>query len=99
MQKNLHQALKPLRRTKKLKVQEWYDGCIRPGCEWEPNIIENLKLADVILLLLTPAFIDSPYCYEKELESALQRHRQGIVRVIPVLLRDIVWRDHNIAIR
>lgn len=97
MQKNLHQALRPLRRTRRFEVQEWYDGCIRPGSEWEPNIIENLKNADVILLLLTPAFIDSKYCYEKELEYALQRHRQGVVRIIPVLLRDVAWRDRKFS--
>jgi hypothetical protein len=97
MQKNLHQALKALKRTRRFEVQEWYDGCIRPGSEWGPTIIENLKHADVILLLLTPAFIDSKYCYEKELEYALQRHRQGVVRVIPILLRDVAWRDRKFS--
>jgi hypothetical protein len=64
---------------------------------WEPIIIEKLKRADIILLLLSPAFIDSKYCYEKELDFALHRHKEGRARVIPVLLRDIAWRERKFS--
>ena len=97
MQQSLHQALKSLRRSRKFKISEWYDGCIPPGREWEKAIINNLKRSDVVLLLLNPAFIDSKYCYEKELEWALKRHKDGAALVIPVLLKDVAWRDRKFS--
>ncbi|MCP4341938.1 MAG: toll/interleukin-1 receptor domain-containing protein [Desulfobulbaceae bacterium] len=97
MQKNLHRALESLQKAESFRVLEWYDGLIRPGYEWEPSIIENLKRADIILLLLSPAFIDSQYCYEKELELALRRHSEGLARVIPVLLRDVAYRERKFS--
>lgn len=97
MQQRLHSALKPLRRSRKFKIAEWYDGCIRAGSEWGPAIIENLKRSDVILLLLSPAFVESDYCYEKELDCALQRHKNKAALVIPILLRDVAMRERKFS--
>jgi hypothetical protein len=93
MQEKLHDELKNLSQSKKFKISQWYDGCIRPGTEFEESIAKNLKRADIILLLLTPAFVDSEYCYEKELEWALQQHKKGVAKIIPVLVKEVAWRD------
>jgi internalin A len=37
-------------------------------------------------------FIESDYCYEKELKRALERHEKGEAIVIPVIVRDVNWR-------
>lgn len=97
MQIKLHAELQRLGRSRKFEIRQWYDGCIRPGAEFEPEIAEQLKRSDIVLLLLTPAFIDSEYCYENELELALQQHREGNVRVIPVLLKEVAWRDRKFS--
>ena len=97
LQKSLHEALKPLRRSKKFRISEWYDGCIRPGREWEPAIIDRLRSSQVILLLLSPAFIDSKYCYQKELDCALTRHKDRTALVVPVLLKPVAWRDRKFS--
>jgi hypothetical protein len=97
MQVSLHKALTPLKRSRKFKLVEWYDGRIRPGCEWEPATFENLKRSNVILLLLSPAFIDSRYCYEKELKWALRCHNERTALVIPVVLKEVAWRDRKFS--
>src|SRR6266487_1009742 len=68
-------------------VTSWYDGEIGPGTEWEKEIDTQLRNADIILLLVTPHFMASDYCYDTEMKRALERHQAGTVRVIPIILR------------
>jgi internalin A len=42
--------------------------------------------------MISPDFIASDYCYEKEMAQALDRHRKGEARVIPIIARDVSWR-------
>jgi tetratricopeptide (TPR) repeat protein len=74
-------------------VTSWYDGKIGPGTEWEKAIDTHLRNADIILLLVTPHFMASDYCYDTEMKRALERHQAGTVRVIPVILRRTYWKD------
>jgi hypothetical protein len=45
----------------------------------------------VILLFVSPSFIESKYCYEVEGQEALRRHETGRARVIPIILRPCLW--------
>jgi hypothetical protein len=72
-------------------ISTWHDRRITAGSELGPAIDENLDSADVILLLVSPDFINSDYCYEKEMSRALVRHKLGETRVIPVILRPCDW--------
>lgn len=74
-------------------VEIWSDRTIEPGQEWEQSISQQLEIADVILLLISPDFLASDYIYENELIRALERHEAGEARVIPVFLRRCDWRD------
>jgi internalin A len=73
-------------------IGEWHDRRIEPGGDWKKQIDENLEQADIILLLVSARFVASDYCYEKEMKRALQRHKAGEARVIPVIVRDVNWR-------
>src|SRR5438105_2803686 len=75
------------------QIRNWYDREILPGEKWEETIDKHLTTADVILLLISPHFVDSDYCYGKELQRALERHRAGNCCVIPILLRPTFWED------
>lgn len=46
-----------------------------------------------MLLLVSPDFLDSDYCYDKEMSRALERHAAGACIVIPVILRPCDWHD------
>jgi hypothetical protein len=83
--------LSTLRRTH--LISTWYDGMIVPGTSWEEAIKEKLEQADLILLLISSAFINSDYCYSREMFRALQRHQQNKACVIPVLLRSVYWAN------
>ena len=72
----------------------WSDREIAPGANWEQAVNENLDTADAILLLISPDFMVSNYCYSKEMQRALERQKEGTCYVIPILLRPTPsWED------
>jgi internalin A len=73
-------------------IETWHDRKIEAGDDWKADIDKNLERAEVILLLVSADFIASDYCYEKEMERALERQRNGEARVIPIIVRDVNWR-------
>lgn len=68
------------------------DVNIAPGNEWENEISNHLNTAQVILLLVSPNFMASRYCYKIEMRRAIERHELGETRVIPLLLREVDWQ-------
>lgn len=72
-------------------ISSWHDRRITAGTELGEAIDTHLDTADIILLLISPDFIASDYCYELEMNRALERHRKRETRVIPVILRPCDW--------
>jgi hypothetical protein len=73
------------------RILKWHDRMIPPGTEWRGQIDSRLALARIVLLFMSPHFIESRYCYEIEGEAALQRHAAGTARVVPIILRPCPW--------
>jgi hypothetical protein len=73
--------------TRQDAVSIWHDGDLLPGDQWEREIERELNTADIILLLISPAFIDSNYCWSKEMQWAITRSMTGTARVVPILGR------------
>jgi hypothetical protein len=70
---------------------------IGAGEEWEGKIDDSLNTAHIILLLVSPDFMASPYCYDVEMTRALERHESRNARVIPVILRPVVWEPRHLV--
>ncbi|MFH9039478.1 toll/interleukin-1 receptor domain-containing protein [Streptomyces sp. NPDC017966] len=70
-------------------IRGWHDREISAGTEWRGEIDQNLQAADIVLLLISPDFIASDYCYDIELAESLRRHNLGECIVIPVILRAV----------
>jgi hypothetical protein len=68
-------------------VRGWSDRRITAGQEWDKQIDRHLESADIILLLVSPDFLASDYCYDIEVTRAMQRHEGGGARVVPIILR------------
>jgi TIR domain len=88
---DLTKHLEPLRRLK--LIEAWHDRKIKPGEEWDKSISVNLEKADIILLLISIDFINSPYCYDIELERAIERQAAKEAEVIPIILRNCMWQQ------
>lgn len=87
----LKKHLSTLEREKLISL--WADVNINAGENWEEEIHRHLNTAQIILLLVSPDFIASEYCYSIEMQQAMQRHARGEVRVIPVILRPVYWQN------
>ena len=74
-------------------IETFHDRRIPAGNEFDSSISAELERADVILLLVSPDFLASAYCYDIEMQRALQRHGLGEARVIPVILRHCDWHS------
>src|SRR6266567_4739155 len=86
----LKNHLFPLKRAGIIDV--WHDREISAGTEWEREIDKHLNSAQIILLMVSPDFMDSDYCYSIEMKRAMERHERGEARVIPVILRPVYWQ-------
>src|SRR5215831_17196632 len=78
-------------------IASWYDGDISHGIEWEPEIMEHLKRAQIILLLVSADFMASDFCYSIEMTEAIARHDANQAHVIPILLRPTDWKGAPFA--
>lgn len=87
----LDRHLSLLKRQK--QITSWSDREIGPGVEWEKEVDSHLNTAQLILLLVSADFLASDYCYGVEMKRALERHSEGVTRVIPILLRPVYWED------
>ena len=91
LRNELEKHLSPLKRMG--KIETWHDRRIEPGDIFESEIDQNFSDADIVLLLVSPDFIASNYCYEVEMSNSLQRHERGEAIVIPVILRSCAWHQ------
>jgi tetratricopeptide (TPR) repeat protein len=68
-------------------IASWHDRNITAGATWASEIDAYLTAADIILLLISPDFLASEYCYSVEMTRAMERHYAGKAHVIPIILR------------
>jgi hypothetical protein len=76
-------------------LTSWHPHKISPGTERAEEIDRHLNAAHIILLLISADFIASYHCYDIEMERALERHRTGKARVIPILLRPVDLQENS----
>ena len=72
-------------------IETWHDRRITAGGDFDQTISANLETADIVLLLVSPDFLASDYCYDREMGRAFERHDGGLSTVIPVILRPCDW--------
>ena len=72
-------------------ISAWHDRRITAGSDFNEAISAELEKAGIILLLISANFLNSDYCYEKEMKRALEKHRAKAAVVIPVILHPCDW--------
>jgi hypothetical protein len=84
-----HEHLAALRRQGLLET--WTDHEIPPGGIIDAHVGAEVEEADLFLLLVSSAFIDSNYCMEREFARALERQSEGRAWIVPVIIRECDW--------
>jgi tetratricopeptide (TPR) repeat protein len=72
-------------------ISTWHPRLIAAGEDWQHVTDVRFQKASLILLLISPDFLASDYCYSAEMKQALEREREKGVCVIPILLRPVDW--------
>ncbi|MEE8587242.1 MAG: toll/interleukin-1 receptor domain-containing protein [Acidobacteriota bacterium] len=78
-------------------LDSWTDREVRTGSEWRQDLLDQLEKADLILLLVSPAFLATDYVYPVELKRALERQETGDAQLIPIILRPTDWSSAPFA--
>ncbi|MBD8546050.1 TIR domain-containing protein [Sphingomonas sp. CFBP 8760] len=72
-------------------IETWHDRRITAGEDLDHAISTHVEDDDVILLLVSPDFLASDYCYDVEMTRVMERAKAGEAVVIPVILRPCDW--------
>jgi hypothetical protein len=72
-------------------IDTWSSRIINAGRDWVQEISQHINTAQIILLLVSSDFLASDYVYDIEMKRALERHKRGEARVIPIILRPCDW--------
>src|ERR1700734_2718143 len=76
--------LAPLERRKIVHI--WSDTRIRIGDRWEAEIGSALTESSAAVLMISPAFLDSEYIWEKEMPHILIHQLEGML-VFPLITK------------
>ena len=71
----------------------WSAKEIKAGDRWGDEIERWLQDSEVVILLLSTDFFNSPYIIETELPEVIKKHRQGNCHIIPIVARDCLWKE------
>jgi len=74
-------------------IDGWHHCKLRPGDDKRQVLDEQFAAAEIVCLLISPDFLASDAA-QAEMEWALERHRAGLVYVIPLLVRPV---DYELA--
>lgn len=89
------EALKPLEQQQ--RIAAWHDRKLLPGQDWDEVIRQALTRADVILFLVSPAFIESRYCSEVEGRLAVARAEADEAVLVPIIVRRCAYQKEPFA--
>lgn len=79
------------------KIASWHDRMIMPGSNWKEEIDKQLRVADVIVALVSADFIASEYCSGIEMSEAISRHEKKRSILIPVVVRPVLISETPFA--
>lgn len=78
--------------VRSMLINDQFDNYRVPGIRWQEKAIYQLNIAQIILLLISPDFITSKFCYDIQMNLALERHKAEQACVIPIILKPIAWQ-------
>lgn len=90
----LHTHLVPLQREG--FIDTWFDREILAGSGIDSEVDEELRSCELFLPLVSPNFLASDYCVEREMQQALKRHEAGEIRIVPIIVEPCDWASSEL---
>lgn len=91
----LHTHLRPLQRDG--HIDWWHDNDILAGGELDREISEQLENCELFIALVSPDFLASNYCYEREMRRAVERCEEGTLRIVSIIIEPCYWKSTPLA--
>ena len=82
----LIQTLDPLVRNNSIEI--WHDRLIKVGSDFDAEIKSRLDSSDIMILLVSPAFVASSYCVDVEFQFAKNKFASDEMKIVPILVRE-----------
>jgi len=73
-------------------INDWTDREIHAGGSLDSLIKEALASSELFLALLSPDYISSDYCYDKEFEKAQKMQDIGKLIIVPIIVEPCDWQ-------
>src|SRR3954451_12525232 len=80
----LHKHHAVMKREK--TISTWYDRDILAGGRVHGDIVDALTSSELFLALVSPDYVNSTYCYDKEFQQALSRNSAGTMQIVPIVI-------------
>jgi hypothetical protein len=74
------------------RLKVWDDRQIRPGEDWFPAIQSAIAQAQVVILVISDAFLNSPFIKKEEVPRFLALRQTKGLTVLPVIARPCAWQ-------
>jgi hypothetical protein len=78
-------------------LQDWTDHNIDVGDRFNQKINKELNASQLFIALLSPDYIASNYCYEKEFQQAQLLEVETKIKIIPIICRPCDWKNTPFA--
>lgn len=75
----------------KNNITVWSDREIEPGHDWYEQITHEISGSNIVLLLITADFLNSPFISKEEIPRLFKRQISSNLRVTPVIVRPCAW--------
>ena len=79
------------------RISWWAETESQSPAAGQQEIDQPLNTAQIILLLVSPDYLNSAYCSGVEMKRALERFDRGEARVIPIIVRPVDWQSTSLG--
>jgi TPR repeat protein len=81
---------------KRQNVVFWFDKDLRPGDEFRTHIEAQIDQAQIALLVVSQAFLNSEFIERHEMSRIVDRAKLGQMIIVPVLVEPCDWSEYPI---
>jgi hypothetical protein len=74
-------------------LETWTDADIGAGEDWYEKIDQAMKKASVAILIVSAASLNSTFIQKKEVRDLLQRRFDEKLPIVPILIKDCLWKN------
>ncbi|UIY23555.1 toll/interleukin-1 receptor domain-containing protein [Rhizobium leguminosarum] len=93
----LHKHMAQLRRDEVFET--WTDHAIVAGSKLDDEVFTALRASQVFIALVSPDYLASNYCYEKEFEEAQKLEAEGRLHIVPLIVEPCDWLSSPFSTR